>query len=323
MILAGDVGGTKIHLAIFEESKLARGAEIVLATPDVGSLASVVEGFVREHSERIVACALGVPGPVFGGEVVGANLPWKVTEDEIRAVLGGAPTRLLNDLAASAQGLVEVDPDGLQTLHPGRPVEGAVRAIVSPGTGLGEVVIARTPSELVLVGSEAGHSDFAPRTDEEFELARFLRARFGRVSVERVVSGPGLVNVYCWLRDGAGRADDAGVEAAPGDSLPAKPITRAAAEGSELAREALRVWTGAFGAEVGNVALRAVPRGGIYLGGGMPGRVFPIIDPAIFVAAFRDKAPQEHLVREIPVHLLLDTETTLKGAARVAAELVV
>jgi glucokinase len=240
---------------------------------------------------------------------------------EISSALGGAPVQLLNDLEAAAYALDDLAPGELEVIQAGEAVPGANLALLSPGTGLGESIVLHRAGRTYPVGSEGGHADFAPRTDEEIDLLRHLRDRWGRVSVERVVSGPGLVNVFCWLRDAGRVRDDSGLEAALGDSAPAARISAAAlAGGGGICREALRVWVGALAAEAGSLVLRGFALGGLFLGGGIPPQVLPALRSATFRTAFRDKAPHAEALARVPVHVVLATEMTLRGALRAAAE---
>jgi glucokinase len=253
--------------------------------------------------------------------VDGTNLPWKVRAAEISSALGGAPVKLLNDLEAAAYSLEDLAPEELAGVQAGEAVPDASLALLSPGTGLGESIVLRRGGRTYPVGSEGGHADFAPRTDEEIDLLRHLRDRWGRVSVERVVSGPGLVNVFCWLRDTGRVRDDSGLEAAPGDSAPAARISAAALAGSaEICREALRVWVGAMASEAGNLVLRGFALGGLFLGGGIPPQILPALRGETFRAAFRNKEPHAAALARVPVHVVLATELTLRGALRAAAE---
>ncbi|NNE45005.1 MAG: glucokinase, partial [Gemmatimonadetes bacterium] len=219
-------------------------------------------------------------------------------------------------------GLADLGPDEMETLQAGE-IHAGNRALVSPGTGLGECLLLRDGNRHLPVGSEGGHADFAPRTDEEIDLLRYLRPIWGRVSVERVVSGPGLVNVFCWLRDTGVVEDDSGIAAGPGDSAPAARISEAAlAETSRIATEALRVWISAFGSHAGNTALRGYAVGGVYLGGGIPLRILPALRGPAFLEAFCPKSPHEAMLRQVPVHVVLSADTTLTGAACVARDAV-
>ena len=323
MIIAGDIGGTKIHLARFTRAgaSLVKGEERLLPTAGTPSLPEAIAAFAEDTGGGVEACGLGVAGPVAGGFARGTNLPWDIDAAEVAVGLGSATVFLRNDIVASAYALDDVAPADLVTLQEGTPADGANRALISPGTGLGESVLLRVGGAWHPVASEGGHADFAPRTDEELELLRWLRDRFERVSVERVVSGPGLVNVFCFLRDTTRVPDDSGVDASPGDSAPAALIARAGlAGGSRITAESLRVWTAALGSAAGNLVLRGTAFAGVWLGGGIPARVLPALREPGFLEAFRAKEPHRELLTRVPVRVVLDPEMALKGAARVAAD---
>ncbi len=322
MIVAVDIGGTKIQLAAFtrEAGTLRKRVEEFVATADAGSAADVLRRFCRRHELRPDAVGIGVAGPVVDGFVRGANLPWTIRQRDLEEAAGGAPVRMVNDLAASAHGLVELGPADFVTLQAGEEHPHGNRGLVSPGTGLGECILVRTGEDWEPAASEGGHADFAARTDEEIDLLRWLRAAYGRASVERVLSGPGLANLYLWQRDRGILPDDSGIPAgAAGTDLPALVSEAALERGSRLAREALRVWVTVLGAEAGNHALRGLTLGGLHLGGGMPLRLLPALTgESWFLDAFRDKEPHRELLRAVPVRIVTRTETPLLGAARLA-----
>ncbi|HET9886907.1 MAG TPA: glucokinase, partial [bacterium] len=200
LLLAVDVGGTKIHAALgrFENGRFRKIAEEKVPTAETTDFPVLLSNFVRGEGAPIAAAAIGIAGPVIAGCVRGANLPWIVEETALSQALDGVPVHLLNDLVASGYGIAALESQDLFSLQEGI-ARGGNRALVSPGTGLGECILAWDGQWHHPVASEAGHADFAARTDEELELLRFLRARFGRASAERVISGPGLVNVLAWL----------------------------------------------------------------------------------------------------------------------------
>ncbi len=318
LIVCGDIGGTKVHLVRIDPATGSRVAEQRTPTSDIEDLTRHVAEWVTDGPEPVAAVVLGVAGPVVDGRVDGANLPWGIDEIELSRRCS-APARLLNDLEASGLGLDALAPDALVTLHEGIR-SGGVRALLSPGTGLGEaVVLPDIGAGPRAVAGEGGHADFTPRTDEEIELLRWMRSVFGRATQERVLSGQGLANLYVWLRDSVGVADDAGIEAAPGDPAAAAAIGSAAVHGtSMLCRETVRVWAGALGAEAGNMALRSVALGGLYLGGGIPARLLPLLREGPFLEAYLSKEPQRAIVERIPVYVITDPETPIYGAERVA-----
>lgn len=320
LLLAVDVGGTKIHAALgrFEHGRFQKIAEEKTPTIDTADFPALLRKFAARE-RGLAAAAIGIAGPVIAGCVRGANLPWIVEEAALSRALDGVPVLLLNDLVASGYGVAALEERDLVTLQSGAPRLGN-RALVSPGTGLGECILAWGGESHLPVASEAGHGDFAARTDEEIELLRFLREHFGRASAERVISGPGLENVLAWLRASGTMADDSGLELNAENS--AQDISRRALEGtSRICVRALEIWSDALGAEAGNVALRGLAVDGVYLGGGIPAKVLPFLQRPEFLEAFAAKSPQDDLLREIPVHVVLSSETTLLGAAQVARRL--
>lgn len=323
-ILAGDIGGTKIRLALFRRDggRLRREADEVFATAETESPGALVRAFCARHDARPQAAALGVAGPVVEGVVRGANLPWILTAEEIVAAIGGGKVRVVNDLEASAHGLADLEPADLVSVQAGRPQADGNRGLVSPGTGLGECILQRVGGRWHPVASEGGHADFAARTDEEIDLLIWLRSEYGRASEERVISGPGLANVFRWLRASGRVEDDSSfLGDVPEHDLPARITTSALDGSSRLCREAMRVWVTAFGAEAGNVALRGLTLGGIFLGGGIPVRLLTVLREPWFLHAFCDKEPHRRLLESVPVSVVLRADTPLLGAARLADDL--
>ncbi len=335
MILAGDVGGTKIHLALYEEgsgdgasappsatSPAARLAEVRLETAATPDLAGAIASFADGVADSPRVAVLGIAGPVSRGRVQGTNLPWEeVGAESMSERLGGVPVVLINDLVASAHGLADVDDDALLTIQAGEEIASENRALLSPGTGLGECLVAGRGQALTAIGTEGGHGDFAPADEEQVELWRWLRARYARPMWEHVISGPGFANVHAWLVSTARFAGDP-LESLDSEdpSAPAR-ITGAALEGSSpLCGEVVRLWMAVFGAEAGNVALLGTPRGGLYLGGGIPGRLVDLLRSGPFLEAFRAKPPDCDLLESIPVKVVTDPDLALRGAARYALD---
>jgi glucokinase len=326
MILAGDVGGTKTLLALFDPGpplRLERAATFHSAS--FPSLDAIVDAFRGAAPAPIVAAGLGVAGPVVGTTAVLPNLPWSVDGAALAVRLGVPALALLNDLEASAWGLEALgDSDAPLLLAGAAPPAagpGGAQAVISAGTGLGEAVLRRDGARRTVLASEAGHADFAPRTDLEIELLRWLRGRFGRVSWERVLSGPGLANVHAFLTE-TGRGEEPAVV---GEALragdPAAAISAAALAGaSERCALALDLFASVYGAEAGNLVLRALATGGIFLGGGIAPKILPWLRREPFRRAFLDKGRLAPVVAATPVRVILNERTVLLGAARVAAE---
>jgi glucokinase len=321
VILAGDVGGTKTHLALYEPAASVREPVLERRLPscEYATLEALVHEFLAGAPARPSRAVLGVAGPVVGQRVDATNLPWRIGAAELSAGFGGAPVLLVNDLEATAWGLSLLDASEVETLHPGTPQPGN-RALIAAGTGLGEALLVWDGEIWRPCASEGGHADFAPRDALEDELLRWLRKRHGRVSYERVLSGPGLADLYRFLaatgrgtaaRDVAARFETAGD--------PGAVVSTAALDGScERARLALERFVSIYGAEAGNLALKALAVGGVYLGGGIAPRILPFLRSGGFLEAFRDKGRLGPMLAHIPVTLLRDDRAALWGAARLA-----
>lgn len=321
MILAGDIGGTSTRLALFERGGPARAPlrEARFGSREHASLEAIVRAFLDGGHERVTHAAFGIAGPVVGQRVEATNLPWTVAAETLRAPLGGAEVLLLNDLEANAWGLAELGERDFAVLQAGERAEGN-RALIAAGTGLGEAILLRDGHRWRPSPSEGGHTDFGPRDPLEDELLAWLRARYGRVSYERILSGPGLADLYRFLSEtgrGTEPADFAARFAAAPD--PAAAVTAAALDGScPRARLAVERFCAVYGAEAGNLALKALAVGGVFVGGGIAPRILPFLREEGFVRAFRDKGRLAPLVAGIPVAVILDDHTALWGAAAVA-----
>lgn len=293
-----------------------------MASRDFDSLEAVIARFLDSGPRpEIAALAIGIAGPVVDGRCTTTNLPWQVDERTLAGAVPVARARLINDLEATAHGIFSLAEDELVTLHPGAPRRGNF-AVIAAGTGLGEALVIADGTRRTIIASEGGHADFAPRGDLEEDLLRFLRKEFGRVSYERVLSGPGLHNLYRFLRE-AGFAPETGAVA---DALrredPGMVITQQALAGSDaLCVKAVAMFAEVYGAEAGNLALKGLALGGVILAGGIAPRVLPILRKGALIAAFRDKGRLTPLMDAIPVRVALNPSAPLLGAARVAADL--
>lgn len=329
MILAGDVGGTKTHLALFDPGPPLRLARLeTFHSAAFPSLQAMIDAFRGAAPVPVSAAALGVAGPIVGTTAVLPNLAWSVDALAIASGLGVPMLSLLNDVEASLWALELLGADDAVLLVPGTPAPGQEvtptggnQAVISAGTGLGEAVLLRTGARPAAMPSEAGHADFAPRSDLEIELLRWLRQRFGRVSWERVVSGPGLVNVHAFLTATGRGAEPPSVASAVLTGDPAAAISAAALDGtSERCALALDLFTSVYGAEAGNLVLRAVATGGVFLGGGIAPKILPWLGREPFRRAYLDKGRLSPLVAATPVRVILNQRAALLGAARCAAE---
>ena len=321
MILAGDIGGTHARLAFFQSQNghLTPVAEGVFPSRDHSGLDEIVGQFVARQSLRPDVACFGVAGPVRNGKVETSNLPWTVEASRLAGELHLPSTMLINDLEANAWGIASLGEQDLVALNRVKGMPVGNQAVISAGTGLGEAGLFWNGNGYEIFASEGGHCDFAPRTELEIELLRYLVARFGHVSFERIVSGPGLVNVYNFLRD-THRAEEPQWltdELAQGDQ--AATISRAAVAGkSVLAEHALDLWISIYGAEAGNLALKLMATGGVFLGGGIAPKIVSKLSGPLFMQAFVSKGRLQPLLESIPVKVITNDKIALFGAARYA-----
>ena len=322
-LLAGDVGGTKANLALVEQEgeSLRHLRHSEFRTAEFASLVELVRSFVGSDGPRIDGACFGVPGPVREGKAKGTNLPWSVDAEEVRTVLGIPRLVLVNDLLATARGIGELPGESFAVLQPGRPEPRGARVLIAAGTGLGQAFLVWDGRRHIPCPSEGGHADFAPREAVEVELLRHLAERFGHVSVERVVSGPGLQNIFRFLV-GTGRCDESPrVRARMEREDRSHVISDEALAGTDRAcADALELFVRAYGAEAGNLALKALATGGVYVGGGIAPKILPKLREGPFLDAFRDKGRLSPFLAEIPVLVVLDPKAALYGAIRLAAE---
>lgn len=318
MILAGDVGGTNTRLAVFEQraGKLHNLFEHIYPSRGHASLEDIVAEFLASQKFRPDAVAIGVAGPVRDGVARATNLPWVVDARLVAKRIGFPSIILLNDLEANAYGIATLEPKDFAVLQRGAPGATGNCAVISPGTGLGEAALHWCGDHCVPLASEGGHSSFAPRDPLQDELLEHLRVQFGHVSWERLVCGPGLVNIYEFLRD-TGRAEEPAwltAEIKKGD--PAPVISRIALAGkSALCEKALDLFVVLLGSEAGNVALKVLATGGVYIGGGIAPKILPKLQTPAFLAAFTDKGRMREMLESMPVRVILNDGTALRGAA--------
>jgi len=322
VILAGDVGGTKTALGLFERegAGLRLTREATLASRDFDSLEAAIDHFLDAGPRGdIAALCIGIAGPVVDGRCVATNLAWEVDERMLAYTLRAARARLLNDLEAAAHGVLMLGEEQLRCLQSGVPRSGNI-AVIAAGTGLGEAIIVSDGVRRTVIATEGGHADFAPRDDLEEHVLRFLRREFGRVSYERVISGPGLLNIYTFLRDAKNFSEPEWLKERLESEDPSAVISAAGlANEAEICAKALDLFVAAYGAEAGNLALRAKALGGIYVGGGIAPKILPKLVDGDFLRAFTDKGRYSEFVSRVPVHVILDEEAALRGAASYGA----
>ena len=322
MILAGDIGGTKSLLALFAPGGDGRAAqhEESLPSRNYAGLEAVVADYLKRRREKVTLACLGVPGPVIDSRCVTPNIPWKVDARELRRVVG-AEVILLNDLEAMGYGLATLGSDDFATLNEGQPQTGNA-ALIAPGTGLGEAILFWDGRRHRPSASEGGHASFAPQNELEIALLQHLMKQHEHVSNDRIVSGSGLKRVYDFLKESRQGPEPEWLrlELAAAED-PAAVISRVALEGkAELCVKALDLWVAVFGAEAGNLALKALAVAGVYLGGGIAPKILPKLKDGTFLAAFQRKGRLSDVVREMPVRVILNPKVALYGAARFALE---
>ena len=321
MWLAADVGGTKTLLGLFEErdGRLHATAIRDYPTGDYTSFPTLLDRFAGEVGPlRVRGAAAGVAGPVLDNHALLTNVGWAVDGAEVAAHLGVPRVHVLNDLAAIATSVGSLAPSELVTLHEGHPDPSGNAAVIAAGTGLGVALLQRGERHLVPVATESGHADFAARTDDELTLVRQIRGRFGRATVEHVLSGQGFLHLH---RLTHGNRPCAAVPDLEHEDAPAQ-VSGAGLDGRcASCRKALEMFVEAYGAEAGNLALRSLPRAGVYVGGGIAPKILPALEDGRFMRAFLDKAPMDDLVARIPVYVILNQRAGLLGAAVAASRL--
>jgi glucokinase len=322
MLLAGDIGGTKTQLGLFEADgrKFRLVRKEIYRSQHYSGLGEIVGAFVAGLDSPITAAGFGIAGPIIDGVCNTTNLPWVVSGRHLAEQLSLSSVELLNDLEAIAHGVALLSPDEMVTLNEGDQVPGNA-GIVAAGTGLGIANLFWNGERHIPSASEGGHVDFAPRDQLEFELLRYLLTKYERVSVERVVSGPGIFAIYEFLRSAGYGSESPELALRLTREDPSSVVSAAALSGeSPLAAKALDVFTSLYGSVAGNLALTIMATGGIYIGGGIAPKIIEKMKDGTFLGAFLAKGRFTQLMARIPVRIILNNETPLLGAARVAAD---
>jgi glucokinase len=318
--LSGDIGGTKTLL------RVQAGDAVLLQqsypSAEYAGLEDILAVFLREAGHPTVdAACLAIAGPVFGRQVQLTNLPWVVDADALAARFGFRALELINDFAAVGHGVAVLTPADMLTLQGGEPEPQGIRVVLGAGTGLGVAWMSWQGDGYAVHGSEGGHIDFAPADELQYALLRYLQQRYGHVSYERIVSGPGIVAVYEFLRDSGRGVPSAALAAAIDSGEGAAAITRFAGLGEAIAGRTLELFVDTYGAFAGNLALIALPRGGLYIAGGIAAKMAERIQDGRFLQAFQAKGRYEGLMQRIPIHLVTNPHIGLLGAAAVAVRL--
>jgi len=320
MILAGDVGGTKVDLALYDvtNGKLQYTRDKVYRAKDYPGLEVIVKDFLG--TDKVTAACFGVPGPVRDGRLRLTNLPWTLDSRELSAGLGIQHVFLINDLEANGYGVAELTPEQIYTLSEGDASQVGNRALIAAGTGLGEGYLIWNGKTHIPYPSEGGHTDYAPRNEDEIDLLRFLKEKYnGRVSFERVVAGMGLTNIYEFLREVRGLDEPAWLAERIANEDPNAVITELSLSAkSEICEKAMDMFVSAYGAEAWNLALKVLSVGGLYVGGGIAPRILEKLKDGTFMKSFTDKGRLSQLLINMPVRIILEPRAAQLGAAAYA-----
>jgi glucokinase len=320
-VLAGDIGGTNARLAIVEVDRdVARVIQSQqFMSRDFPRLAPIVRAFLADVGEMPNRACFAVACPVLDGKCSGTNLTWDVDVRTLREAIGIPRTEVINDLHAIGHGLRRLDAADLMPLQVGEANECGVVAVIGAGTGLGEAFVTRRDDTYQVYSSEGGHTSFSAQSDLEWGLQRWLARRFGHVSYERIVSGPGLVHIYQYLRESGEAEEQVSVREEMERDDPAAVISRLALSGRDrLCARALDVFVSVYGAKAGNFALTVMATGGMYVAGGIAPRIVPKLRDGAFMTAFRDKGRLSDVLARIPVNIVTNPHVGLIGAAMVA-----
>jgi len=318
VILAGDVGGTKCNIALFAEKdgKLHVVFKQRFASKDFARFDLIIKEFTRQAAphltgEKVRAAGFGVAGPVINNRIHATNLPWVIDADSLSKEVGVKTIALMNDLGATGHSLDHLPAEDFVVLNQGTPVQGATRALLGAGTGLGQSILFWDGNRYRVVPSEGGHSDFAPHTDEQIELLKFMRKRYPQVSWELILSGRGFRTLHEFLSSSVKHPifDDP-------DADPAPFITKMGlSKECPVCVQTLDLWTAIYGAEAGNLALKVLALGGVYVAGGIAVKILPKMQDGTFFKAFRDKWQFGEMLSNVPVSVVLNESAPLIGAA--------
>jgi glucokinase len=318
VILAGDVGGTKCNLALFSEHEGRLKLEFSqrFASKEFGQFDLIVKEFARVAEphlahQKIYAAGFGIAGPVINGQVRATNLPWIVEAAHLQAVLNVERVELMNDLGAWGHSIQHLAPEDFCVLNPGKAEPGGTRALLAAGTGLGESILVWNKNRYYVVPSEGGHSDFAPHSEQQIELLRFMRRRYPQVSWELILSGRGFRTIHEFIAPAIRHASFEDPDADPAPEITRNALNRSC----RTCADTLDLWTSIYGAEAGNLALKVLALGGVYVAGGIAVKILEKMKDGAFAAAFKDKWHFEGVLSNIPVSVVLNETAPLLGAA--------
>jgi|YNPNPStandDraft_1061719.scaffolds.fasta_scaffold00709_15 glucokinase len=322
MLLVGDIGGTHTRLAVYTPQAGPRAplAGATFSSARYPSLEAIAEAFLSQTGMTVTAACFDVAGPVVAGRAKVTNLPWLIDSEQFRQRLGLSFVHLMNDLEAIASGIPILEADDLEVLKEGRPLPGGAIAVIAPGTGLGEGFLVWDGSQYRAQPSEGSHADFAPTDEQQVGLLRYLLARLDHVSYERVCSGIGLPNLYAYLKETGYAEEPDWLARRLAEATDPTPVIVAAAldpeQPSPLCAAALDLFVAILGAEAGNLALKVMATGGVYLGGGIPPHILPALRGERFRQAFLNKGRFRDLLAGVPIYVILNPQAALIGAAR-------
>jgi len=319
-VIAGDIGGTNARFAIIEGDKIL--FEKHYPSRDFNKFENVFAAFVKDMPGQIpqYAC-LAVAGVVEGSRVEATNIPWIIDGHDLKKRFGLEALYLINDFEAAAWGITVLHKDQLVKIGGGKPMPNGPKAILGAGTGLGQAILAPRNKGYRVLPSEGGHVDFAPRNEEEMRLLRYLMKKFLHVSVERILSGPGLVNIYKFLLEEQNSKESVFSRQSVKEKDQAALITRHALQGTdELCRQVVRMFCSIYGAEAGNLALKCLTTGGVYIAGGIALKILPILSEGGFRQAFEAKGRMEKVLKHIPTYVVTSPQLGLLGAALIARQ---
>ncbi len=321
MILAGDIGGTNARLAFFdvEDGRFNLVSATIFPSREYSGLDQIVSEFLQTSDVNPDRACFGIAGPVRNGRVETSNLPWIVESQSLANELKLKKVFLINDLEANAWGIVDLDVKDAVLLNQVKASPQGNQAVIAAGTGLGEAGMYWNGTQHEVFATEGGHADFAPRNELEVELFRYLNTQYGHVSYERILSGPGLVNVFHFLRDTGRGTEPKWLTDEMQHSDPAAAISQAAMGGKcALCEQAVDIFVSVYAAEAGNLALKTMATGGVYLGGGIAPKMLSKMSGPLFMHAFAAKGRMQPLLEAIPVRVITNDKIALLGAARYA-----
>lgn len=328
MILAGDIGGTKTALGVYSHEKGVEKplARETFASANYACLEDIVAEFRLKFDFKIEKAAFGVAGPVSSGKAVITNLPWSVDEEHLKNALSMRSVKLLNDLEAISWSVPSLEKDDIYALNDNsQPVRGGTIAVIAPGTGLGEAFLVWDGTRYLAQASEGGHTDLAPRNELEIELLRYLLKKYEHVSYERVCSGIGIPNIYNFFKDSGKREEPEWLRKELVNVQDPSPliVNTALEKGSScpICEATLEMFISLLGAEAGNMALKILPTGGVYLGGGIPPRILPQLQKGLLMKNFLHKGRMTKLLAKMPVNVILKTDMALTGTAYYGLEI--